>query len=52
MTAAEAKIVKPGISKERRIEGRPVLISLLGRRSGMWMKKRRRMTRPPEGRLM
>ena len=52
MMAAAAKMENPGISKDRRIAGAPVLSSDLGRRSGIWMKKRARMTRPPAGKLM
>ena len=50
--AVAAKMVKPGMSKERRMEGSPVFISDLGRRSGIWMKKRARITNPPVGKLM
>jgi hypothetical protein len=35
MIAADAKMVKPGISKERRMEGGLICISDLGRRSGI-----------------
>ena len=52
MIVVAANIAKPGKSKERRMADAPVLISLLGRRSGMLMKRRMIMTSAPNGRLI
>lgn len=52
MMAVQAKMAKPGRSKEWRMAGRPCLISEVGRRSGTWMKKRETITRAPMGRLI